>query len=380
VRRRDFLGAAIGLAGGFKNYACAWAAQDPIRQVEEGLKGPSGTASIQQQLAFHKVPGASVAVIHRGRIAWAKGYGLTAAHGSKRVNKQTLFQAASISKPVTAMAALRLVQQGKLTLDEAVNKRLRSWKISPSQADRGKAVTLRMLLSHSAGMNVHGFGGYPAGKPLPSLLQVLDGKPPANSPAIRVVSEPGTKFEYSGGGFCIVQQLIKDVTGKPFPAAMHELVLGPIGMKASTYEEPIPPARASSAASGHDDGGTMIPGHWHIHPEMAAAGLWTTPEDLALFAIELANAFAGRSNRVLTAETARAMLHPQKGGWGLGIRLTGAKPRAFSHNGANAGYCCLLICRLDSGDGAIIMTNGDQGDRLYGEILQSISRTYSWPS
>jgi CubicO group peptidase (beta-lactamase class C family) len=224
-------------------------------------------------------------------------------------------------------------------------------------------------------LNVHGFGGYARGKPVPTLLQVLDGKPPANSPPIRIERQPGIEFQYSGGGFCIVQQLIQDVTRMPFAEAMRALVLDPIEMKASTYEQPIPTSLAAKAAHAHGTGGTVIAGQWHTYPERAAAGLWTTPADLARFATELGQAAAGKSERVLSMKTAEAMLTRQVGGWGLGVSLG---PKTFAHNGSNAGFQCLMIFHPESSDGAVVMTNGDRGGALAGEIQKSIAKAYSW--
>jgi CubicO group peptidase (beta-lactamase class C family) len=300
------------------------------------------------------------------------------AGGGRKVTKDTLFQAASVSKPVSAMGALRLVQEGKVGLDEDVNKYLRTWKVPPSPAANGKPVTLRELLSHSAGLNVHGFGGYEAGKPRPTLLQVLDGKSPADSAPIRVEAEPGVKMEYSGGGYCVIQQLIEDVTGQPFPAAMKKLVLDRAGMATSTFEQPIPAARADQTASGHGEDGAPIAGRWHVYPEMAAAGLWTTATDLVHFGTELAKSAHGRSNRVLNLKVAGAMLSRQKGGYGLGVALSKEGARGFMHGGSNAGFRSLMLV-LDTGHGFAILTNGDNGDKLNGEVLQRIAQVYAWP-
>lgn len=199
----------------------------------------------------------------------------------------TLFQAGSISKPVAALAALRLVEQGKLSLDEDVNAKLVSWKVPGNEFTKEQKVTLRRLLTHSAGLTVHGFPGYAAGAQVPTLVQVLNGEKPANTPAIRVDTVPGRLWRYSGGGYTIMQQLLIDVTQKSFPELMRQLVLEPAGMKHSTYEQPLPPARAGEAATAHDANGQPVKGQFHTYPEMAAAGLWTTPTDLALLAIEL---------------------------------------------------------------------------------------------
>jgi len=382
LNRREFIRNGLCVAAAIEatlEQAAVAQEEKLILQVERGLIGEKGPETIQERMAHHKVPALGVAVVHQGALKWAKGYGEAEAGTERKVTKDTLFQAASISKAVTALGAMRLVQEGKLTLDDDVNRYLRSWKVPPSEAAHGKPVTLRGLLSHSAGLNVHGFPGYSLGATVPSLLQVLDGQSPANTPPIRVVFEPGTKHQYSGGGFCIVQQLIEDVSGQSFPEAMRELVLDRITMKVSTFEQPLPSERVSSAATAHETDGHPISGRWHVYPERAAAGLWTTPADLAHFGLELAKSVVGRSNRVLKVSTAREMLSRQRGGYGLGVGLSREGANGFMHNGANAGFRCAMIICLDTGDGVVVMTNGENGDALYNEVVKRILEVYGWP-
>src|SRR5581483_1858835 len=212
-------------------------------------------------LAEHRVPGAGIALIEGGKIDWVLGYGVREAGRAEPVTRATLFQAASISKPVAAFAAMRLVDQGKLRLDDDVNTWLASWRVPQNAFTRQQPVTLRLLLSHRAGVIVPGFPGYPAGAQVPTLLEVLEGKLPANTPAIVVDMPPAWSFRYSGGGFCILQQLLVDVTGAPFDVAMESLLLAPLGMASSTYRQPLPEARRSEAATGHQSRGA-IEGRW----------------------------------------------------------------------------------------------------------------------
>ncbi|HEY2011864.1 MAG TPA: serine hydrolase domain-containing protein [Bryobacteraceae bacterium] len=360
-------------------------AADPdqkIQRVEQGLRPPSAPKgqpvpqmSIAERLRFYKVPGVSVAVITGGKVEWARGYGSTSAEGGKPVNAETLFQAASISKHVAAMVALHLVDEGKLSLDEDVNVKLRSWKVPENQFTATQKVTLRRLLNHSAGLTVHGFPGYALGAPVPSLVEILDGKKPANTPPIRVDIVPGTQWRYSGGGYEVMQQLVMDVTGKPFPQLAREIVLGPLGMTRSTYEQPLPPGLAGNAASAHGADGATIPGRWHTYPEMTAAGLWTTPSDLARVVHELQT-----GGHVLKAETQRQMLTKVLGDYGLGLALSETDgQKAFSHGGSNAGFQCLMFAYREGGRGAVVMTNGDRGGALANEILRSIAAEYGWP-
>ena len=358
-----------------------------IARVENGLLPPIVVAgrpqpgmTLASRLAALKVPGASVAVIDGGAVEWARGYGVTEAGTATAVTPRTLFQAASISKPVAALAALRLVEQEKLALDEDVNLKLRSWKVPENDFTKAEKVTLRRLLSHTAGLTVSGFSGYPADAPVPSLVQILDGEKPANSAAIRVNAVPGTIWRYSGGGFTVAQQLMIDVTGRAFPALMADLVLRPAGMDDSTYEQPLPESRRSAAASGHASDGKLLPGRYHTYPEMAAAGLWTTPTDLAKFLLEIRRALEGRSP-VLSQALAREMTTAVKPGYGLGLSLSGTGSSAsYGHGGSNEGFKCDMRLFVESGRGAIIMTNGDRGGFLAAEILRAVAREYGWPA
>jgi CubicO group peptidase (beta-lactamase class C family) len=356
-----------------------------IQRIQDNLlpavlvKGdPVEGAKLADRMAALHVPGVSIAVIHDGEIEWARGFGVVQLGGSP-VTPETLFQAASISKPVTAVAALRLVQSGKLDLDADVNRYLKTWKVPDNEFTAKTKVTLRELLTHTAGMTVHGFPGYASGAPVPTLLQVLNGEKPANSPAIRVDATPGSMWRYSGGGYVIVQQMLEDVTGKPFPKLMQEMVLGPIGMTRSTYEQPLPPARSSEAAVPYRPDGAPVTGGSHTYPEMAPAGLWTTPSDLARYAIEVQRSLQGKSDHVLSAATARQMLTPGMNQQGLGPETGGAKEhRYFTHGGANEGFRCELVA-YENGDGAVVMTNSDAGGQLAEEIVRSIAYEYKWP-
>jgi CubicO group peptidase (beta-lactamase class C family) len=361
------------------------ALEQRIQRIQDGLlpavltKGePVQSTKLSERMAALHVPGVSIAVIHDGKVEWARGFGVTKTGGSP-VTPETLFQAASISKPVTALAVLHLVQSGKLTLDTDVNQYLKTWKVPDNEFTAKTKVTLRLLLTHTAGMTVHGFPGYASGAPLPTVVQVLNGEKPANSPAIRVDTAPGTIWRYAGGGYVIVQQLLEDVAGKPFPRLMQDNVLGPIGMTRSTYEQPLPTARLTEVAMPYRQDGQPVPGGPHTYPEMAPAGLWTTPSDLARYAIEVQNSLAGKSNRVLSAAMVRQMLTPGMNKWGLGPETGGSKEHPyFTHSGANEGFQCNLIA-YDNGDGAVIMTNSDSGGQLATEILRTIAYEYKWP-
>jgi CubicO group peptidase (beta-lactamase class C family) len=360
---------------------------EKIRAFEAGLipplvfEGePIDAKALTDRMAELKVPGVSIAVIDKGRIAWAKGYGLRESGCPDPVTPETLFQAASISKPVCAVGVMVLADAGKFFLDEDANEKLRSWHVPGNILTQEARVTMRRLLSHTAGLTVHGFRGYAAGEPRPTLIQVLNGEKPANSAPIRVDILPGSVHRDSGGGYTVLQQLVEDVTGREFPAAMRDLVLAKIGMNASTYEQPLPEGRRKLAATGHGTDGKPIPGRWHTYPEIAAAGLWTTPSDLARFAIELQNALRGESNRVLSAESVRVMITPVADNYGLGFAIHGSGDSlTFEHGGSNQGFKCTLVAFASAGKGAVVMTNGDQGEALAQEIVRTLARIYGWP-
>jgi CubicO group peptidase (beta-lactamase class C family) len=357
-----------------------------IQHIEDAILGPvlvKGVTTSHPTLAKRMedlhVPGVSIAVIHNGRIEWARGFGVTKIAGAP-VTPDTLFQAGSISKPVTAMAVLRLVQSNKLNLDTDVNEYLKTWKVPENRFTEQKKVTLRELLTHTAGMTVHGFPGYASNESVPSVVQVLDGATPANTPAIRVDTVPGTMWRYSGGGYVVTQLLLNDVTGEPFSKLLHDTVLGPIGMTHSTYEQPLAAKAATQAATPYDRNGVAIPGGAHTYPEMAPAGLWTTASDLARYAIEVQQSLSGKGKHVLTQATTQEMLKPGGlGSWGLGLQLGGSPVHPnFGHSGADEGFQANLVAYND-GDGVAIMTNSDNGGQLANEITRTVAHEYGWP-
>jgi len=335
---------------------------------------------LADRMAYYRVPGVSVAIINNGELEWAKGYGTLTARSTDPVTTGSLFQAASISKPITAMAALALVQSRRLNLDESVNLNLTSWQVPENKFTADQKVTLRQLLSHSAGFNVGDVGSYAADASLPTLVQALDGRSPAHSPPIRLEMSPGKEFRYSGGGYSVVQQLLIDVAAKPFPDLMQDLVLSRVGMTSSTFRQPLPTEMESIAATGHDVNGEPLKGRWYIFPQAAAAGLWTTPSDLARFAIELQRSYKGAPNAALSTDMTKQMLAPQLAGYGLGVWLGGQEQSAnFSHPGKNEGFTCILFAYLETGQGAVVMTNGDGGNGLFNEVLRAIAHEYGWP-
>jgi CubicO group peptidase (beta-lactamase class C family) len=338
--------------------------------------------TLAQLMDAYRVPGLSVAVIDDYRIAWAHGYGVTQFGGSTPVTTRTLFQAGSISKPVAAAGALWLVERGRLLLDENVNDKLKTWHVPDNDFTRTEKVTLRRILSHSAGLTVHGFPGYAMTEPKPTLVQVLNGEKPANTAPVRVDFVPGTKYRYSGGGVTIEQLLIVDVTGKPFPEFMRDTVLAKAGMDDSTYEQPLPTSRSSLAATATRSDGKAVEGRFHVYPEMAAAGLWTTPTDLAKFAIEIALSVSGKANHILSQAMTRQMLSPQIKGdgdmVGLGFFLEDAEGDRFGHNGADEGFQALLTMSAKTGKGIAMMGNSDAFFQVAPYVEEAIAKSNGW--
>ncbi len=378
---------------------CAGVSANAFRKVHAGSKGqrprlqkveqvavelpasngqsPSSMSLADLMNAFH-VPGLSIAVIENFKIVDAKGYGVIAPGSTVPVTTKTLFQAGSISKPVAATAALNLVEHGQLSLDEDVNQKLKTWKVPENEFTKSEKVTLRRLMSHTAGMTIHGFPGYDVDALKPSVVQVLNGERPANTEPVRVDTVPGTKWRYSGGGVTIEQLLMTDVTGKPFPALMRETVLDKIGMSDSSYEQPLPAARAAMTAGGAYGDGKPVHGKWHVYPEMAAAGLWTTPTDLAKFAIEIALSKQGRANHVLTQKMTQEMLTPVMNDVALGLFLDKDNPGQFGHDGADEGFQALLTMNADTGNGVAIMADSDNGISVMNEVLNRVAKEYGW--
>jgi len=335
--------------------------------------------SLEERMRHHRVEGVSVAVVRDFEVLWEDAYGLADRETGAAATTETLFQAASISKPVSAAAVLRKAQGGELALDGDVNRELRSWKLPENELTAKRRVSLELILSHGAGLTIHGFPGYEVGTDLPTVPQILDGLPPANTAAVRVDVEPGTRWFYSGGGYTIAQLVMTDRFGASFPELMRSLVLAPAGMALSTFEQPLPPDRLHAAAAGYRSDGSPVPGKRHTYPEMAAAGLWTTAGDLARFAIAVQRSLRGDEDALLAKATAARMVTPITGEFGLGFHVEPHGGEAyFGHNGANEGFRAVLLAHRDTGYGVAVMANSDSGERLAMEIVRGVARTYGW--
>jgi CubicO group peptidase (beta-lactamase class C family) len=344
------------------------------------LEGRATEWTIQERMGRYNVPGLSLALVRDGRIDWTAEYGATGHSPSGLITPSTMFQAASLSKPVAALVALKLVQDGQLCLDEDVARYLRSWRIPANEFTETRPVTLRALLSHNAGVNVPGFPGYADGEALPTLLQVLEGSGPANSPPVSINVMPGSGYRYSGGGYQIIQLILEDVTSRPFEELARDLVLAPLGMDRSTFAVIPSTAHAHIAATGHSYAGELVAGGWHSYPEQAAASLWSTAGDLAMFVIGVMRAFRGAEDAVLESDLAAQMQTPQAGNTGLGPGVHGeGADLHFDHSGWTRGYRAYMIGYPMRGDGLVVMANGDGGNDLINEIVRSVAHVYGWP-
>jgi CubicO group peptidase (beta-lactamase class C family) len=350
-----------------------------LASLEHGLEitqpgaGTPERLDLAEALRRLRIPSVGIALIEGGKLIWA------GAHGD--ASARTLYQAASLSTLVTAVAALRLMQQGRLDLDRDVNSALVSWHVPESSLTRGHPVTLRGLLSMTGGIGVPGYLGYEPGSPLPSLVQILDGLAPANSPPVRVEYVPGSAYAYSGGGYEIAQALIEAVTHRPFADAVQDLVLRPLGMSDSVFAQPPPPALLGRVATGHQASGAELPGGWRVVPELAAGGLWSTPTDLAKLLVAISRAYRGEDTRLLAQETAKAMLTPQNGGpYGLGAALGGSgRDRALMKRGQNVGYQGYMLVFPETGQGMVVMTGSDNGTTLANALMHRAAVGLRWP-
>ena len=355
-----------------------------IEQVEQNLgdhfmRQGQAPYTIKERMAHFHLHGLSIAVIRNYRIDWAKGYGWADSADQRPVTTHTLFQAASISKSLNGVGVVLLAQDGKLDLNTDINNYLTSWKFPYDSLSKAKKITVANLLSHTAGLTVHGFRGYSIGDTLPTPQQILDGKHPANSPAVRSMYEPGLKSEYSGGGTTISQVIVQDITHEPYDRYMQEKVLNPLGMRESFYTQPAPAARVSVLATGYYEDGTAVKGKYHIYPEEAPAGLWTNPSDLARYIIETQLSYQGKSAKVLNQQYTKLRLTPyidQSAALGVFIAKIGGEDY-FQHGGANEGFRSQYFGSLENGNGVVVMVNSDNG-AILGEVINSVAKVYGW--
>ncbi|MEO0570685.1 MAG: serine hydrolase domain-containing protein [Bacteroidota bacterium] len=372
-------------------YVLSQEVEKRIQHVENGLTFqtivPNGreipVGNLAQKLKEYRVPGASVAVVHDGKIQWSKAYGKMTSNGPSPITTETLFQAASIGKVITALAALKVVEEGKIDLDENINNKLMGWKVKENENTKTEKVTLRRLLSHSAGLtDDYGFLGYSPKDNIPSAVQILKNEYPAKTKkSLAIKTVPGQVERYSGAGYVIIQVLIEDISGNPFSQYVQEHILDPFGMVHTTYDNNPDTNLGSAIASGHLANGKSLKNKkYNIYPEKAAAGPWTTAEDLARLLIGIQKMIHGENTTFINRDLIDEFLSPQINHKGLGVNLKGLeKPVAFWHAGQNLGYTGLLYGLMEQGNVAVILLNSDGGEILAQEFITSVAHEYNWP-
>jgi len=366
---------------------------DLIKKVETGLTthvyiAGDSTWSIEERMEHYGVPGASIAVIKDGEIAWVKGYGVMDAESKIPVTEQTLFQASALSIPVTAYGALRLVDQSKVGLDEDINSYLRSWKVPENEFTKEKKVTIRNLLNHSAGIFpiFINRGGFNINEIIPTLVETLNGTYPAKNRPVTVNKEPSKSVRFAYTGFAPIQQMMLDVEGKTFPEIMHELVLQPLEMNNSTFDQSLTTEKLSKVATGYKRDGSTVEGKRNIYPTMAAFGLWTTAEDYAKFVTHIQQASKGNSTIGLSKDLSELMGTPQygvrltsgRGTIGLGFQLQNRSDEIYlRHHGMNTGFYAEVMAHRDKGYGVVVMTNANF-PAFNAEVIRAVAKVYEW--
>ena len=335
--------------------------------------------TLEKRLEHYHAKGLSIAVIKDFKIDWAKGYGWADSSELRPVNTATLFQAGSISKSLNALGILKLAQEGKLDLYTDINRYLQSWKFPYDSLSKGKKIYIANLLSHTAGLTIHGFPGYPIDDTIPSIFHILNGSPPSNTKPVRSEFEPGEEFKYSGGGTTISQLIIEDITREPYAEFMQKAILDPLEMKTSSYEQPPFSLKKNLLATGYRSNGDEVKGKYHIYPEQAAAGLWTNPSELTKFIIEIQLSLLGKSNKIFSVEMTRKYITPYvDSGAALGVFVqTFGGTRYFSHAGSDRGFKAQFFASIENGYGAIVMANTDNV-LLIDEVINAIASTYNW--
>jgi len=360
-----------------------------IVQVENNLltdaeivfvDSPVTKFNIIDRMKFYKVSSVSIAVINKGQIEWAKAYGMADTAEKRKADINTVYQAASVTKSINALCIMKLVQDGKLSLDKDLRNYLKSWTFPENEFSTGKTITLRNLLSHTAGLSTSGFMGYSKGSAIPSINDILDGKPPANSEAVKSVLAPNTAFKYSGGGILITRKILQDNINSNYDSLLKQVVLKPLGMNNSSFSQPLNPKWKNFAVAYNRDM-KEINGKYNIYPEQAPDGLWTTATDLAKFIISIEQSLKNSPSGFLNNSTANEMLKPvldsSDAALGFFIKKKGGE-YYFTHSGANVGFRSDYYGSFLTGTGVAILTNSDNGQSLINEIINSISTIYGW--
>jgi CubicO group peptidase (beta-lactamase class C family) len=336
--------------------------------------------SLAGRMAFYKVPGVSIAAVDKNSVELARAYGVKDAQTQQQLTKDAVFQGGAFSQIIASAAALRLVEQGKLDLEGDIGRQLKSYELPPEAPSR--SLTPKALMTHSAGFSDQIFSGYAPDEPLPLLRQILDGEKPANNGPVWVPpARPlAANAQYSESGYVLLQLLLEDVAAEPFASFVHRTVINPLAMSRSSFAAPLPAGLKSEAASGHLREGQTVPNLWNTYPESAAKGLWTTAPDFAAFLSDLLQAAMGKPGKVLSSGAARVMLSPQVENFGFGFLVEGmGDDIQFNLRGKTRGFACYMVLYPAKGQGAVIMTNSDNGFFLIQEILAAFAEVYKWP-
>lgn len=341
------------------------------------LKGGEIKKTIVQMMAEEKIPGVSLAFIDKGEISWVKTFGFSNLQDSVKVTPKTVFNGASLSKPITAVAALRLVEQEVLDLNEEVNNKLKGWKVPENSFTETEKVTLKRLLGHSAGFGRYVQSAVLPNQALPTITQMLAGEKPSVDPPVQVVYVPGQKQVYSNPGYSVVEKLMEDATGQNFEVVLDELIFGPANMKQSTFEQPVPDEFKKLIATGYSSDLTAYP--YKLFPYKAAGGIWTTPTDLAKFLIALFKDHYSETNIILSKKMTDSVFAKTSARLGFAkIYDDTGEGVLIEHWGSNTGFTSYMVASVAKKQGLIIMTNSDNGIRLMSYIARSVALAYDW--
>lgn len=349
-----------------------------ISEILEDKKHYDGITLMERMKECH-TSAVSIAIIENFEICEAYAYGVKRRATKEKVTVDTLFQAGSISKPVFAVAVMRLVERGTLDIDTDISEYLVGYDV-PTYDNQKHKITLRQILSHHAGLNLHGFAGYQQGQKIPTVEQILTGAFPSNHLKLKLIKDPETGFQYSGGGYVLAQKIVTDFCTLNFCDLMNDLVCSPLFMTHSTYSQPLPKNRFSEIAVGYNLHNLQLPGGYNIMPELSAAGLWTTPSNLARFGIEIMKALKSEST-FLEKNTAELMTTKayENSPYGVGFAVNQSKKGlTFGHGGSNLGYHSNMVFCPDDGSGIIVMQNSDIGMRICDEVTNAFKEIYGW--
>ncbi len=336
---------------------------------------------LKNLLKIHNVAGISLAVLRDFHLAYAQCEGFINNESHEPIWPDTLFQAASVSKVVSAVLSMILCEKGKLNLDRPVNEYLKSWKLPENELTREKPVTIRLILSHFSGINVPSYRGFTKRNPIPTLKDVLNGSGACDGPAISVDKPVDEQFNYSTGAFAVLQTVLQDITNESFETLVQRELFQPLNMHRSFFAQPLSGHLNGNAACGHLADGELVDGNWFVYPTKAGSGIWTTPTDLARFALHLQKILSGNSSGLLQQKSLREMLSPYREPFfGLGFALYNDKGPGllFGHTGNTEGYRSMFIAHASSGCGAFILSNSNNADPVVREVINQIATSEGW--